>query len=109
MVLYLSRVAAKQTIGHLVHEVLQQIAQPDPPEADLAEAGSPYAAGTPDGGTPKASAGVNRCVLGCGVGRLQGRRLSPGAACLPAPMQQTCNLLIRNPLPAARSSAAADP
>ena len=57
MVLYLSRVAAKQTIGHLVHEVLQQIAQPDPPEEQL-EGGSPsYALGTPDGGTPKASRG----------------------------------------------------
>ena len=63
MVLYLSRVAAKQTIGHLVHEVLQQIAQPDPPEEQL-DGGSPsYAAGTPDGSTPKVSRGPLRCVL----------------------------------------------
>ena len=74
VVLYLSRVAAKQTIGHLVHEVLQQIAQPDPPEAELAEAGSPYAAGTPDGGTPKASRG------GSGVWCLQRREAGLGAA-----------------------------
>ncbi|KAL4428595.1 hypothetical protein ABPG77_008907 [Micractinium sp. CCAP 211/92] len=51
VVLYLSRVAARQTIGHLVHEVLQQIDQPDPSEVD--EAGSPYSPSTPDGSTPR--------------------------------------------------------
>ncbi|KAL4434374.1 hypothetical protein ABPG75_000815 [Micractinium tetrahymenae] len=51
VVLYLSRVAAKQTIGHLVHEVLQQIDQPDSSEPD--EAGSPYSPSTPDGTTPR--------------------------------------------------------
>ena len=76
MVLYLSRVAAKQTIGHLVHEVLQQIAQPDPPEEQL-EGGSPsYALGTPDGGTPKASRGGGGGV--CGVWVCNAARRKPG-------------------------------
>ena len=56
VVLYLSRVAPKQTIGHLAHEALQQINQPDPPEAPGVGGGeaSPYAASTPDG-TPRVS------------------------------------------------------
>ncbi|PSC67904.1 furry homolog-like [Micractinium conductrix] len=47
-VLYLSRVAAKQTIGHLVHEVALLIDQPEVVD----EGGSPYAVSSPDG-TPR--------------------------------------------------------
>ncbi|KAI3439023.1 hypothetical protein D9Q98_001435 [Chlorella vulgaris] len=51
IVVYLSRVAARQVVGHLVHEAMQQIAQPDP--AEQQDTSSPYAARTPDGHTPK--------------------------------------------------------
>ena len=52
MSLYLSRVAPRQTIEHLVHEVLQQIKQPDG-GGDGADDGdgtaSPHSStGTPD-------------------------------------------------------------
>lgn len=50
IVVYLSRVAARQVVGHLVHEALQQIEQPDAPADEPAS--SPFASRTPDG-TPK--------------------------------------------------------
>jgi hypothetical protein len=67
VVLYLSRVAPKQTIGHLVHEVLQQISQQDP--QDEAESASPYAGGAPDA-TPR-------------VGWLAGATAASALHCLP--------------------------
>ena len=55
MSLYLSRVAPRQTIEHLVHEVLQQIKQPAGAGAgggggadDGDDAASTHSSGTPD-------------------------------------------------------------
>ena len=56
---YLSRVAARQVVGHLVHEALQQIEQPDAPADEPAS--SPFASRTPDG-TPKV--GLNPTSVG---------------------------------------------
>lgn len=82
VVLYLSRVAPKQTIGHLVHEALQQISQPDPADAAGGAwpggggGASPRAASTPDG-TPR----VRRCT-GLGKAAVDLRAPAPAPSVL---------------------------